>query len=162
MTRTLPRSIIFSPFFILAISFAAALALAGLTILWFTGEVRTFLLYYFVPIAVPFVTFLFDRAQYWTERSSAQAKIDLPVILLALLRAGLPIPLISGHALFLSYALFTTRSPLARGTAFLVLIEAAYVKIFMWHDITFVGGVVLGIGAAFWFRNIQTTASTEA
>ncbi len=155
LTWTAPKAVIFSPRLILAISLAAALAFAGLILLLFTGGARTFLLYYFVPIAVPFVAYLFDRAKDWDELSRAQVKIDAPVVILAILRSGMPIPLISGHALFLSYVLLTTRSGLARITALLVLVEVVYIKIFLWQDITLVGGLVLGLGAAIWFKRVK-------
>ncbi len=155
LTWPAPQAVIFSPLFVLTVSLTAALAFAGLVLLRFTGEARTFLLYYFVPIAVPFVAYLFDRAKYWNELSQTQVRIDVPVVILALLRAGLPIPLISGHALFLSYALLTTRSGLARITALLVLAEVVYIKIFLWQDITLVGGLILGLGAAIWFKRVK-------
>jgi len=54
-----------------------------------------------------------------------------------------PIPFFSGHALFLSYALLTMRSKLAKVTALVVLLEVAYLKIFVWQDATLLGGIAL-------------------
>ncbi len=150
---------LFAPLSVLTLSIATALVFAALVIALFSGDSRWFLLYYFVPITVPFVAFLFDRAENWNGLSKMQVRIDLPILALALTRAFILVPLISGHALFLSYALFTTRSRVARLTAFLVLVEVAYIKIFVWHDVTLLGGLALGTGAAVWFRNARLSSA---
>ncbi len=142
----------FAPPFVLSVSVVAALVLAALVAILFSGDSRVFLLYYYVPITVPFVAFLFDRVENWNSLSQVQVRIDLPILALALTRAFILVPLISGHALFLSYAWLTTRSTVARLTALLVLVEVAYIKIFVWHDVTLLGGLALGTGAAVWFR----------
>jgi hypothetical protein len=139
------RDRVFRPYVVLPISFASALLFAIWIALRFDGERRTFLLYYFVPIGVPFVAYLLDRAAARRELSWLQWGIDLPIIALALVRAVFPVPLISGHMLFLTYALLSTRSWVARGTAALVLLEVTYLKLCVWHDrTTFLGGVLLG------------------
>ena len=112
--RTRLRDTAFRPLGALAISLAGALFLALLTILCTSGTERVFLLYYYVPIAVPFLAYLLERAQRWETLTAVQRAIDLPVLMLALLRAVVPVPLVSGHALFLSYALLTTRGWVAR------------------------------------------------
>jgi hypothetical protein len=59
------------------------------------------------------------------------------------------VPLISGHALFLTYSLLSARSRVAQITAFAVLLQVIYLKLFVWHDlITPSGGILLGSGAA--------------
>ena len=62
--------------------------------------------------------------------------IDLVVIALSLIRALVPLPLVSGHALFLSYALLTVPSVVVRTSAALVLLEVIYLKIFIWQATT--------------------------
>jgi hypothetical protein len=71
------------------------------------------------------------------------------------LRAILPIPFISGHALFLTYALLTTQTRLARWTAIIILIQVAAIKIFVWHDPTLLGGITVGILAAWANRSLS-------
>lgn len=64
-------------------------------------------------------------------------------------------PIVSGHSLFLTYVMLTTRSWVARLTAVLVLIEVIYLKAFVWRDPTLIGGIVVGIFAALierWLR----------
>ena len=112
--------------------------------LTFDGSMRRFLLYYFVPVSVPFVAFILDRLQ---PQPKPQIKIDLPVVLLALTRAIYPLPFISGHALFLTYALFSSRMVVTRLAAFCVFLQVAYLKVFAWQDTTILGGVALGLAA---------------
>ncbi len=140
---------------VLSVSLIAACAFAAIVCFLTTGDRRDFLLYYFVPIAVPFGAFLFDRFSNRNRLTRRQLWVDAPLLVLALLRSGLPIPLISGHALFLSYALLTTRTWVARVAALLVLIEVAYIKIFIWRDVTLVGGLVLGTLGAILFRRFE-------
>ncbi len=152
MPKTRSDEILFKPITVLTVSLIAALAFAS--VIWFltTGDQRDFLLYYFVPIAVPFVAFLFDRLANRNHLLHCQMWLDAPLLVLAMLRSGIPIPLISGHALFLSYALLTTRTWVARVTAVLVLIEVVYIKIFIWQDGTLLGGLTVGIATAILFK----------
>ena len=123
----------------------------------FDGQRRVFWLYYFVPIGVPFVAFLLDRAQRWGILTWRHYPIDVTVVALSLARAAWPVPLISGHTLFLAYALLTTRSVVARVFAALVLVEVFVLKILVWHDwVTWIGGWLVASGAAFAFWRIST------
>lgn len=146
------KSLVFHPLFVLFVSLSAALLFAGFAIWRYEGEWRDLLVYYFAPIGVPFVAYLFDRAEHWRKIIWF---IDIPVVILALLRSVYPIPIVSGHSLFLTYAMFTTRSWVARLTAALVLVEVIYLKVFVWRDPTLIGGIVVGIFAALverWLR----------
>ena len=159
MTRF--KSLVFHPLFVLFISLSAALLFAGFAIWRYEGEWRDLLVYYFAPIGVPFIAYLFDRAERWRESIWF---IDIPIVILALLRSAYPIPIISGHSLFLTYAMFTTRSWVARLTALLVLIEVIYLKAFVWRDPTLIGGIVVGIFAAFlehWLRRYLTVVKVN-
>ena len=44
------------------------------------------------------------------------------------------VPYVSGHALFLTYAIMSRGSRVVRVTATLVMIEVIYLKLFVWHD----------------------------
>lgn len=141
-----------------------SLAAAALFALWvndrLAGERRVFWLYYFVPIAVPFVAFALDRVGRWRASTWAQWAIDLPVVAAALARAFWPVPLISGHVLFLAYALLTTRSAVARVTAILVLVEVFYLKFMVWRDfVTWTGGWLVAGAAAWMFRRVGKRSS---
>jgi hypothetical protein len=138
------RQFIFHPVTVRAVSVLAAGTFAVFIYLLFDGDLRWFLLYYFVPIGVPFVAFLFDRAEQSGSESRGSWVIDLAVLIPSLARAFVRVPLISGHAFFLVYCLQTSRSPIARITAFLVLLQVAYLKIFVTHDTALIGGVIVG------------------
>ncbi|MBZ0288841.1 MAG: hypothetical protein K8I30_14585 [Anaerolineae bacterium] len=143
--QTSLRTIIFHPATVFAVALASAAIFAIVSYTAFDGDLRDLLVYYFAPIGVPFVAFLFERAERWPD---APWLIDLPLVMVSFARAVYPIPFISGHALFLSYAILTTRTRVTRWTAVIVLIQVAYVKIFVWHDPTLFGGIVLGMVAA--------------
>jgi hypothetical protein len=149
MTR---RQFLFHPVSVLVASILAAGIFAFLITLLFDGDLRWFLLYYFTPIGIPFVAFLFDRAEGYGQASIISWGIDLAVLIPALSRAFVRLPLVSGHALFLSYCLLTSRSKVARLTAVLVLLQVAYLKLFVTHDPALFGGVIAGGLAALLYR----------
>lgn len=150
------------PLFVLAASLGATLFFAALVILDLElakgPEQHTFFLVYMVPIAAPFVAFLLDRAQRWLfgGRMPWQAylplAVDVPVVVLGFARTLYSVPFISGHALFLAYALLTTRSRTAQVLSVLVLAEVIYFKIFVWQDPTLYGGVLVATATALIFH----------
>lgn len=144
------RSRLFYPPSVLALSLLSAALYAGYATLRFSGDKLSNQYFYVVPIVVPFVAFLFDRAERVHQRTRAQFVIDGIVVLTAMWRVIGDVPYVSGHALFLTYALLSTRSRVALVTAALIMLEVLYLKIFVWHDwITPTGGIVLGSVAAF-------------
>jgi len=147
-TRPAQRRFLFHPATVLGVSILAAGIFAFLIILFFDGAQRWFLLYYHVPIGIPFVAFLFDRAERYTQATRTSWAIDLTVLVFALLRAFVRLPVISGHAFFLTYCLLTLRSTVARMAAILVLLQVAYLKIFVTHDTALIGGILSGCLAA--------------
>jgi hypothetical protein len=155
MNRITRRQLIFHPITVLVVSLLAAAIFALFVILSYKGDFRWFLLYYFTPIGVPFVAFLFDRAEQYSLASRALWAIDLVVLLPALTRAFIRIPLISGHALFLTYCLLTSRSKIARLMAVIVLLQVVYLKIFVTHDTALYGGVIVGCLAALVYRQVR-------
>ncbi len=139
----------------LGVSLLAMLVFAGVIVLVFEGEAEWFLLYYFAPIGIPFVAHILERSGRWPALDSRQQLIEIGTVGLSLLRSICPVPLISGHALFLTYALLTTSSTVVRVTAGLVMLEVLYLKVIVWHDPTIVGGTLLGIVASLAFRRFQ-------
>jgi len=139
------RLVLFRPVTVLAISLLVSLFFIGPSYFLTRGALRELLLFYFVPICVPFVAFLFDRAARWNEIKAAQWLVEVPVIFFAILRALVSVPFISGHALFLSYALITSRSWVAKITTLIVYLEVAFLKIIMWKDTTFIWGTLIGL-----------------
>lgn len=72
------------------------------------------------------------------------------------------VPYISGHTLFLSYAILGPASRVTRITASLVMLEVIYLKYFVWHDpITSSSGIVLGAIAAVTARRFGKKIETE-
>jgi hypothetical protein len=159
MNRMIRRHYVFHPVTVLVVSLLAAGIFAVFIHLSFDGDFRWFLLYYFVPIGIPFVAFLFDRAKGYASVSAAAWTVDLAVLIPALMRAFVRVPLVSGHALFLTYCVLTSRSKVARITAVLVLLQVAYLKIFVTHDTALVGGVILGCLAALVYRRVKRYSS---
>jgi len=155
MNRIPQRHFIFHPVTVLGVSILAAAIFAVFVNLSFDGDFRWFLLYYFTPIGIPFVAFLFDRAEGYASASVASWAIDLAVLIPALTRVFIRVPLVSGHALFLTYCLLTSRSKVARLTAVLVLLQVAYLKIFVTHDTALWGGVVVGCLASLVYRWVR-------
>ncbi len=155
MYRITRREFIFHPITVLCISIVAAAIFALFVILLFDGDMRWFLLYYFTPIGIPFVAFLFDHAEQHKLTGIAAWIVDLAVLIPALTRAFVRLPLVSGHTLFLVYSLLTSRSKVARITAGLVLLQVAYLKIFVTHDTALFGGIIAGCLAALIYRRVK-------
>ena len=104
---------------------------------------------YVLPIIVPFVGFLFDRADQFRKAGLLELSLDRAVVAISILRAFGGVPLVSGHALFLIYAIARPGSRLTKITAGLVMIQVLYLKFNLWHDlITPVTGTALGLLAA--------------
>jgi len=141
---------LFHPFIVIAISGIATLifVIAMLLLPRFAGEGRFYLLYYHAPIAFAFVIYLFDRARQRHAIRPRRWAIEASVVGLALSRTLMPVPFISGHALFLTYFILTASSQIARWVAVLVMLDVIYVKLVFVQDLTLLGGVAVGLLAA--------------
>jgi hypothetical protein len=101
---------------------------------------------YVVPIVVPFVAFMLDRVEKIGEITVVSAIVDVLVVGTAMMRVIGNVPHVSGHTLFLTYAVLRRGSLVTRLTAASVLIETIYLKYFVWHDfITSTTGIALGL-----------------
>lgn len=136
------------PLHVLAASLAVMLFYGLYVLLTQQGGERFFHLYYFAPMAAPFTAFLLDRLERRAQGSALLYALDLLVLAVSIARAFQPVPFVSGHALFLAYALLTVRMPAARALAALVMMQVVYLKLFVWHDATFWGGVAAALLAA--------------
>ena len=143
------RSWIFHPFVVLLLSIAGAL-LYAVWITWRFGGANLQNQYlYVVPIIVPFLSFLLDRSERIKCRSTTGLAIDFLVVGVSMMRVIGNVPYVSGHTLFLSYAILGPASRITRITASLVMLEVIYLKYFVWHDsISSSIGIALGIIAA--------------
>lgn len=125
------------------------------------GDLRTHFIYV-LPIIVPFVAFLFDRGARLRKAGLPEMAIDIAVVALAILRAVAGIPLVSGHALFLTYAIARPGSWLTKITGSLVMIQVLYLKIFVWHDsVTPLTGIAVGLTAALVVRGLDARISSR-
>lgn len=141
-----PRSLIFHPLIVLSLSLIAAALYALYATLRFSGNRLWGQYFYVTPIVVPFVAFLFDRAARRTQVKALQLLLDGLVVGTAMWRVIGHVPYISGHALFLTYALLSTRSRVAQATAAVVMLQVIYLKYVVWGDwITSTNGIALGI-----------------
>src|SRR5690349_5959543 len=161
MNRMTRRQFVFHPVTVLTVSMLAAAIFAFFINLSFEGDQRWFLLYYFTPIGIPFVAFLFDRAERYPLVSTASRTLDPVVLIPALARAFIRLPLISGHALFLTYCLFTSRSKVARIASILVLLQVVYLKLFVTHDTALFGGLIAGALAALIYGRVNPVSHQE-
>lgn len=103
-----------------------------------------YVFFYFFPVFVAFFLYLFDRLEYGKEILWLQWLIDGFVVILSILRAFYEIPIISGHAFFLTFAFITIRSMSSRVLILLVWFQVMYLKIAVLRDLTFFGGFVAG------------------
>lgn len=111
-----------------------ALLYMGWVTLRFPGGDLTHHYIYVVPVVVPAVAFLFDRMERFREETVVQRVIDLAVVAVATMRMMGHLPLISGHALFLTHAIIRPGSILTRLTAAAVMLEVIYLKLLVWND----------------------------
>lgn len=150
------RSFIFHPLVVLIVSLIVASIYATYAALRFPADILPAHLSYVLPIIIPFAAFLFDRAERLRQYAIIQLVVDLLIIGTALGRVVGNVPLVSGHTLFLTYCLLSTRSIVPRFTAAIVLLQVIYLKYFVWHDwTTSTSGILLGAFAAFivwWFK----------
>jgi hypothetical protein len=149
------QSLLLHPFVAPASSLLATVLFVILIFLRYDIERRLYLLYYFAPLVIPFVAYVFDRLKNWDTMHNAQRLLDIFVLVLSLLRLFVAVPFISGHALLLTYLALSTQGLFSRVTAALVLLEVFYIKIFIWNDITFFGGALIGTLAAIIFGRVR-------
>ena len=110
---------------------------------------------YVLPIIVPCVAFIFDRARHFSGATLLELTIDVAIVVTSFMRMMGAVPLVSGHALFLSYAIARPGSRLTKITAALVMLQVIYLKFFVWHDrVSPTTGIILGLLAAFAVRRL--------
>lgn len=106
--------------------------------------------FYVVPIIIPFAAFLLDRLERIHDMRMLQLIVDTVVVALSMSRIFTDVVPISGHTLFLTYAIFSSRSSVVFVTASLVMLQVIYLKYFVWHDaITSTAGIVFGALASY-------------
>jgi hypothetical protein len=150
------RSNFFHPIFVLVCAVVGILTYVALVRWRFQGGDLSNHFFYTLPIIVPFVAFLFDRAARFWEAGWFELAIDGAVVVISILRAMGVVPFVSGHVLFLTYAIARPGSRLTRITALIVLLQVFYLKLFVWHDpVTPVTGIMLGLFAAFVVRRFS-------
>lgn len=99
-----------------------------------TTQDRQLLYWYQAPVGFVFVLFVMDRWHERFARSRWQWFVDIVTILLSVSRTVTWFLPLSGHTLFLSYAIVTGKGRLLRGFASLVLIEAIAINHFWLND----------------------------
>lgn len=108
---------------------------------------------YVLPIIVPCVAFIFDRAKHFSNATLVELILDSAVVITSFMRMMGVVPLVSGHALFLAYAIARPGSKLTKITAALVMLQVIFLKFFVWHDwVSPLTGIALGLLSAFIVR----------
>lgn len=164
--NTHSRPLLFQPVVVFGISLTAAIcfglyllrgALVGSNSFQFPPS-----FFYVVPIIVPFVAFLLDRAERIRETSALHLIVDVVVVALSMARIFTDLLPVSGHTLFLTYALLTSRSRVTVIAASLVMLQVIYLKYFVWHDaVTSTAGILLAaLTSVLRNRRFGITAST--
>ena len=152
----------FRPLFVLLISLAGA-GLYALWITWrFSGGDLSGQYIYVVPIVVPFVAFVLDRIEQFSETTVVGLAIDALVVGTAMMRVIGNVPYVSGHMLFLVYAILRPGSLVTRISATVVMLEVIYLKFFVWHDlVTPLTGTTLALIAALIVRRYGKRRRSE-
>ena len=156
------RSRVFHPLLVLIFSLIGALLYAACATWRFSGATLSNQYLYVVPIVVPFTAFLLDRAEQGSRAGALGLAIDTLVVVTAMMRVFGDVPYVSGHALFLTYAVLRPGSLVTRVTAALVMLEVVYLKFFVWHDrITPLTGMALALVAALTLRRFGNNRVVE-
>jgi Na+-translocating ferredoxin:NAD+ oxidoreductase RnfE subunit len=152
------RSILSRPLIVLLFSTVVA-SLYALYAAWrFSGDKLFGIYFYVVPIIIPFIAFLFDRAERFRQSNLIQFAVDALVVGTAMWRAIGNVPFVSGHALFLTYALLSARSRVAQISSAIVMLQVIYLKYVVWHDwMTPTSGIILGMFAALIYWRFRRT-----
>ena len=95
---------------------------------------RQLLYWYQTPVGFVFVLFAIDRWQMRLARLTWRWILDIVVLLVSISRTVTWFLPLSGHTLFLTYAIFTSQRKWVSGVAFVVLIEAIVIKHFWLND----------------------------
>jgi hypothetical protein len=147
--------LVFHPLFVLACAALGILTYVTWMRWRFSGGDLSNNFMYVLPIIVPFVAFVFDRAKHFPETALVELIVDIAVVGTSIMRVIGDVPLVSGHALFLTYAIARPGTRLTRITAALVMLQVIYLKFFVWHDwVTPITGITLGLLAAFIVRRL--------
>ena len=118
-----------------------------------SGQDQQLLYWYHAPVGFVFVLFGLDRWHWFRNlrnlrKSYSAVPIDLLVILISASRTIKWFLPLSGHTLFLTYAIGTSASRLTRVMALIVLIEAIAIKHFwLSDDVTPWVGLAVGLFA---------------
>jgi hypothetical protein len=156
------RRFVFHPVTVLSLSLLGAVLYVVYALVRFQGDKSSLQLYYVVPIIIPFVAFLLDRAERFRQLNLIQIAVDVVVVGTAMGRVVGNVPFVSGHTLFLTYALLSSRSRVVQVTATMVMLQVIYLKYFVWHDwITSTSGIVLASLAALVSWRFRATGSLE-
>ncbi len=156
------RAFIFHPLVVLLVSVLAAVLYALYASLRFSSGDLWGHYYYVAPIVVPFVAFLMARAENFARLKAIALIVDGLVVGVAVFRGLGHVPYISGHTLFLIYALFSTRTRVVQVTAAVVLLQVMYLKYVVWHDwLTPTSGLALGALAALVNRRLKVETEAE-
>jgi hypothetical protein len=155
------RTLLFRPLSVFLISVTSTILFMIAIVVLSHGKKSFFSLYYVAPIGIPFVAFIFDRAERANRFSKKQIYIDSIIVVASLLRTEFPIPFYSGHSLFLTYAMLTSKTWVAQLTAIAVMLQVLYLKIFVWHDYEVFGGIALGVIAAIVFLHQRRLKSAH-
>jgi hypothetical protein len=120
--------LIFHPLVVLACAALVMLSYVAWMCWRFRGGDLSNHFMYVLPIIVPFVGFIFDRAKHFSEAVLVELILDSAVVITSIMRMIGVVPVVSGHALFLTYAMARPGSRLTKITAALVMLQVIYLE----------------------------------
>ena len=101
-------------------------------------------------------------AKFFRLESNITRLIDAIIIVTAMWRVIGDVPYISGHAVFLTYAILSGYSYLGRISATIVMIEVVYLKVFIWNDwLSLTSGILLGVIAFLMAKRFRKNSVVE-
>jgi hypothetical protein len=115
-----------------------------------------FVLFYFLPIVIIALLWLFLRLKKYNTLSKTVIIIDVLVFISAIFRLIGILPF-SSHMLFLTYSIITTDNKYFRILTVLIILETTYLKLFIWNDtLSWVFGGLIGfaLGIFSYFINM--------
>lgn len=121
---------------------------------------KQLLFWYQTPVGFAFVLFALDRWRTHLVRLPLDWILDAVVLLVSISRTVTWFLPLSGHTLFLTYAILTGKSKLVRSVALVVLTEAIAIKHFWLNDdstpwVGMIVGLLASIGALYGQRRCQ-------
>ncbi|HET7462872.1 MAG TPA: hypothetical protein VFJ82_16580 [Longimicrobium sp.] len=116
-----------------AVLLTIAAVLAGFLVE--AGPARRFVVFYLAPLVLVFPLWARARLRTLPAHPGGRIALDAAVVIFATLRTLTGALPFSGHMLFLTYSILTTRVRWYLAVAALLIAETTWFKLVVWHDL---------------------------